>query len=239
MNIRFLLEALTTKSPSLNFFILIIMDKISQVELYKTLIKPLGRSIEDSLKEEPQKLVEYYIYHWSRFKEAFPGKSILSLIDREEILLVDFFHFRFNNLRIKILDKRIKKYKGKLAYEGKRGQQGYKFYCLLKKTLIEKYSDLIKWWNVIHSALLKEKYIIFDGFNFRTFQSLGDPYTLSANYAVLYSWKTVKIHQQYRSDARDLYILNIDQKAFKERFEIKDRQIDPISKKERILIKRK
>ena len=56
------------------------MNKISQVELFKTLIKPLGRNIEDHLKEEPEKLVEYYIYHWLRFKEAFPGKSILSLI---------------------------------------------------------------------------------------------------------------------------------------------------------------
>lgn len=52
------------------------MNKISQVELYKTLIKPLGRSIEDHLKENPEKLVEYYIYHWLRFKEAFPGNIV-------------------------------------------------------------------------------------------------------------------------------------------------------------------
>ena len=91
------------------------MNKISQVELYKTLIKPLGRSIEDHLKENPEKLVEYYIYHWLRFKEAFPGKSILSLVDTETVLLIDSFHFRFNNLRVKILNKRIKEYKRKLA----------------------------------------------------------------------------------------------------------------------------
>lgn len=120
------------------------MNKISQVELYKTLIKPLGRSIEDHLKENPEKLVEYYIYHWLRFKEAFPGKSILSLVDTETVLLIDSFHFRFNNLRVKILNKRIKEYKRKLAFEGKRAQQGYKFYCRLKETLIEKYPDLIK-----------------------------------------------------------------------------------------------
>lgn len=98
------------------------MNKISQVELYKTLIKPLGRSIEDHLKENPEKLVEYYIYHWLRFKEAFPGKSILSLFDTETVLLIDSFHFRFNNLRVKILNKRIKEYKRKLAFEGKRAQ---------------------------------------------------------------------------------------------------------------------
>lgn len=97
MSVRLLLEALITKSSSLNFLFLI-MSKISQVELYRTLIKPLGRNIEDYLKENPEKLVEYYIYHWLRFKEAFPGKSILSLVDISEVLLVDSFHFRFNNL---------------------------------------------------------------------------------------------------------------------------------------------
>lgn len=238
MSVRLLLEALITKSSSLNFLFLI-MSKISQVELYRTLIKPLGRNIEDYLKENPEKLVEYYIYHWLRFKEAFPGKSILSLVDISEVLLVNSFHFRFNNLRIKILNKRIKEYKRKLTYEGKRAQQGYKFYCLLKETLIKKYPDLIKWWNVIHAAFLKKKYIIFDGFNFYTYQSLGDPCTLSANYATLYSLKTIKIYQKYRSDIKNLYILNINQKTFKERFEIKGRQIDLISEKERILVKRK
>lgn len=215
------------------------MNKISQVELFKTLIKPLERSIEDHLKEEPEKLVEYYIYHWLRFKEAFPGKSILSLIDTETVFLIDSFYFRFNNLRVKILNKKIKEYKRKLAFEGKRAQQGYKFYCRLKETLIEKYPDLIKWWNVIHAALLKKKYIIFDGFNFYTYQSLDSLCTLSANYATLYSLKTIKIYQKYRLDIRNFYILNINQKAFKERFEIKGCQINPISKEERILIKRK
>ena len=99
------------------------MNKISQVELYKTLIKPLGRSIEDHLKENPEKLVEYYIYHWLRFKEAFPGKSILSLVDTETVLLIVSFHFRFNNLRVKTLNKRIKEYKRKLAFEGKRAPE--------------------------------------------------------------------------------------------------------------------
>lgn len=87
------------------------MNKISQVELFKTLIKPLERSIEDHLKEEPEKLVEYYIYHWLRFKEAFPGKSILSLIDTETVFLIDSFYFRFNNLRVKILNKKLKNIK--------------------------------------------------------------------------------------------------------------------------------
>lgn len=77
------------------------------------------------------------------------------MVDTETVLLIDSFHFRFNNLRVKILNKRIKEYKRKLAFEGKRAQQGYKFYCRLKETLIEKYPDLIKWWNVIHAALLK------------------------------------------------------------------------------------
>lgn len=53
MSIRLLLEALITKSSSLNFLFLI-MSKISQVELYRTLIKPLGRNIEDYLKENPR-----------------------------------------------------------------------------------------------------------------------------------------------------------------------------------------
>ena len=118
-------------------------------------------------------------------------------------------------------------------------QQGYKFYCRLKETLIEKYPDLIKWWNVIHAALLKKKYIIFDGFNFYSCQSFDGLCTLSANYATLYSLKTIKIYQKYRLDIRNFYILNINQKAFKERFEIKGCQINPISEEERILIKRK
>ena len=85
------------------------MNKISQVELYKTLIKPLGRSIEDHLKENPEKLVEYYIYHWLRFKEAFPGKSILSLVDTETVLLIDSFHFRTFELKFSIKElKNIK-----------------------------------------------------------------------------------------------------------------------------------
>lgn len=85
----------------------------------------------------------------------------------------------------------------------------------------------------------KEVYYIFDGFNFYTYQSLGGLCTLSANYATLYSLKTIKIYQKYRLDIRNFYILNINQKAFKERFEIKGCQINPISKEERILIKRK
>lgn len=76
------------------------MNKISQVELYKTLIKPLERSIEDHLKENPEKLVEYYIYHWLRFKEAFPGKSILSLVDTETVLLIDSFQKRYDGQTI-------------------------------------------------------------------------------------------------------------------------------------------
>lgn len=217
------------------------MNKISQVELFKTLIKPLERSIEDHFKEEPEKLVEYYIYHWLRFKEAFPGKSILSLVDTETVLLIDSFHFRFNNLRVKILNKRIKEYKRKLAFEGKRAQQGYKFYCRLKETLIEKYPDLIKWWNVIHAALLKKKYVIFDGINFYTCESLTDPWTLSTNYAKVYSWKTIKLYLKYKDKGSlyQTYILNINQKAFKERFEIKGCQVNLISKEEQILIKRK
>ena len=142
------------------------MNKISQVELYKTLIKPLGRSIEDHLKENPEKLVEYYIYHWLRFKEAFPGKSILSLVDTETVLLIDSFHFRFNNLRVKILNKRIKEYKRKLAFEGKRAQQGYKFYCRLKETLIEKYQEFKNYVSLtieekkklLESPFIKEKF---------------------------------------------------------------------------------
>lgn len=55
MSVRLLLEALITKSSSLNFLFLI-MSKISQVELYRTLIKPLGRNIEDYLKETPRSL---------------------------------------------------------------------------------------------------------------------------------------------------------------------------------------
>ena len=215
------------------------MNKTSQIDLYKKLIESLGKTIDNSLKEEPEKLVHYYIYHWSRFKEAFPGKSILSLIDVEHLPLIDSFYHRFNNLRVKTLNKRIQEYKGKWVYDGKRGERAYKFYCLLKKTLIEERPDLIEWWSVIYSALTKKKYVLFDGFNFHNYYSTGSPCTLSNNFAKLYSWRTIKIYQNYQLGINNLYMLNTDQKTFKERFEIEFHQINPTTEENWVKIKKK